>query len=218
MNKSDSIAAISKALAGAQAEMENPGFDSMNPHFKSKFASLAAVREVVLPVLNKHGLALSQWPTASEGAAGCTNLLSHTSGEWIESVCLFPLDKNNAQGAASCVTYARRISMQSIAAVVGEEDDDGNAASKTKETTGKGVIKPSDGVEDRIATERKGALNTILGSVVDCINEGLPTDAIHCLEAITDPDEKVYVWDQLDSKQRSLIKRTKQEMALKKGT
>jgi hypothetical protein len=129
MNKSESIKELAVALVKAQAELKNPAFDSTNPHFKSKFASLAAVREAVLPVLTKYGLAITQFPKGSDGAAGVVNVLIHTSGEWLEEDCLLPLDKNNAQGAGSAVTYARRYSLQAIAGVVADEDDDANAAS-----------------------------------------------------------------------------------------
>jgi hypothetical protein len=127
--QSESITNLVKALLAAQMELKNPAFDSKNPHFNSKFASLAAVRECVLPVLNKHGLILSQFPKSADGRAGVVNILAHTSGEFLEEECLLPLDKNNAQGAGSAVTYARRYSLQAIAGVVADEDDDANAAS-----------------------------------------------------------------------------------------
>src|SRR5688500_18031754 len=129
MNTSGTIGELTKALLEAQKEMKNPSFDSTNPHFKSKFASLANVRETVLPVLLKHGLVLTQFSKAGEGSSGCVNLLLHTSGEWLEESCLIPPDRNNAQGAGSAITYARRYSLQSIAGVVADEDDDANAAS-----------------------------------------------------------------------------------------
>src|SRR6185503_5817578 len=56
----DPVNEIAAALAAAQAEMQNPGFDSTNPHFKSKFASLAAVRKSVVPVFAKHGISVTQ--------------------------------------------------------------------------------------------------------------------------------------------------------------
>src|SRR5574343_1537205 len=132
MNRSESIAQLAAALAKAQGKLKNPHFDSMNPHFKSKFASLAAVRESVIPTLAAHGLSLSQWPVSNGTSAGCVTLLAHDSGEWLEEVFTIPIDKANAHGYASAVTYAKRISMQSVAAVVGDEDDDGNAAVDTK--------------------------------------------------------------------------------------
>jgi hypothetical protein len=149
MNSSPSIAELAKALNKAQAELKNPTFDSTNPHFKSKFASLAAVREAVIPTLNKHGLAIAQFPKSTDGTAGCVNRLMHVSGEWLEEECLLPLDKNNAQGAGSAVTYARRYSLQAIAGVVADEDDDANAASAPVKKT----------VDPELAMEVQGLLS-----------------------------------------------------------
>lgn len=128
MNKSQNIAALSAAMAKAQSEMTNPRFDSTNPHFRSKFASLGAVRESVVPVLARHGISLTQFPVSIDNKAGCVNHLAHESGEWMEETFLIQVDKQNAHGIASAVTYAKRISMQSIAGVVGDEDDDANGA------------------------------------------------------------------------------------------
>lgn len=213
MNKSETIGALSAALAKAQAEMKNPHFDAVNPHFKSKFASLASVQEAVMPVLNRHGLALSQWPSAEDGMAGCMNLLSHSSGEWIENACALPLEKVNAHGAGSCITYARRYSMQSIAGVVADEDDDANASTKAKETLGKGVIAPSDGVEQHIPVERRESLFRMAATVTECVEAGQMKDAMDVLHDISDNEAKVYLWAQLDSKTRSAIKRAQKEAA-----
>jgi hypothetical protein len=128
VNKSESIKELAKALAYAQAELKNPVFDSNNPHFKSKYASLAAVRDTVIPTLSKHGLTLTQWPLYVDGHAGCRSFLAHSSGEWMEETLLIPIDKQNAHGVGSATTYSRRFSMMAIAGVVGDEDDDGNGA------------------------------------------------------------------------------------------
>ncbi len=142
MNRSASVKGLATALLKAQAEMQNPAFDSVNPHFRNKFASLVSVREAVIPVLNKHGLAISQFPICSELHAGIVNVLLHTSGEWLEESCLLPLTKNDAQGAGSAITYARRYSLQSIAGVVADEDDDANTASTPRKPAGSNP--PSD--------------------------------------------------------------------------
>lgn len=144
MNRSDSVKELATALALAQAEMLNPTFDSVNPHFKNRFASLASVRSAVIPVLNKHGLSIAQFPVCTELHAGVVNVLLHTSGQLIEESCILPLTKNDAQGAGSAITYARRYSLQSIAGVVADEDDDANAAS-TKEKPAVGL--PSQGAD-----------------------------------------------------------------------
>jgi len=55
MKKSENICDLAFALAKAQSEMQNPQFDSKNPHFKSSYASLASVRNAVVPVLARNG-------------------------------------------------------------------------------------------------------------------------------------------------------------------
>ena len=70
-------ASIAGALAKAQAEMSNPSFDSQNPHFKNRFASLAAVRNAVIPVLSKHGICLTQNIITTETGIECTTTLWH---------------------------------------------------------------------------------------------------------------------------------------------
>ena len=84
--QSPSIAALTAALVKAVGDMKNPIKDSTNPHFKSRYADLAAVRDAVVPVLAKHGLAVLQMPTDVPGPDGTylpalTTLLTHTSGE-----------------------------------------------------------------------------------------------------------------------------------------
>jgi hypothetical protein len=45
---------IATALVLAQSEMSNPVKQASNPFFKSKYSDLNAVREAILPILNKH--------------------------------------------------------------------------------------------------------------------------------------------------------------------
>jgi hypothetical protein len=129
MKRSEQINEIAAALAKAQVEMHNPAFDSQNPHFRSKFASLASVRNAVVPVLAKHGVFLTQELTRTEGGMATTTVLMHSSGQWIEyDPLVMPMMKDDAQGAGSATTYGKRYAMQGVAAVVGDEDDDAEAA------------------------------------------------------------------------------------------
>ena len=120
-----------EALAAAQTEMRNPVFDKVNPHFKSKFASLAAVRDAVVPVLAKHGIALTQ----TYGFHGDYQVLLTTlykGAETIVSAVPLPAYQQSQQWA-SATTYIRRISLMAISGVCGDEDDDGEEAVKHKE-------------------------------------------------------------------------------------
>ena len=82
MNKSESIAALSAALAKAQAEIENASKTANNPHFKSKYADLAEVLNTVRPVMSRHGIAIVQMPSFESGLASVETLMTHSSGEW----------------------------------------------------------------------------------------------------------------------------------------
>ena len=208
MNSSTTIGALATALLAAQKEMKNPAFDSMNPHFKSKFASLSAVREAVLPILLKHGLVLTQFPKGSDGAAGCVNRLLHTSGEWLEEDCLLPLDKNNAQGAGSAITYSRRYSLQSIAGVVADEDDDANAASAP--VAQKKGHSPSDGAFDTLTKDEQTEAREIAGNIVELWTIGKEVAAYEAFyEANLSNDMKIGIWELLrpNSKVRNGIKK-----------
>lgn len=129
VKKSESIATIAKALAAAQTAMKNPEKNSFNPHFRSKYANLADVRDAVMAHLGKQGLSLVQLPTELDDGPALTSILMHESGEWIETTLKLRATKNDPQSVGSALTYARRYALQSIAGVAAEDDDDGNAGS-----------------------------------------------------------------------------------------
>jgi hypothetical protein len=178
LNKSETINELAAALAKAQAEMQNPGFDSQNPHFKSKFASLASVRNAIVPVLAKHGIALSQDITNGERGPKVSTILQHSSGQWIEYGPLeMPVSKPDAQGVGSATTYGRRYHMMAVAGVVGDEDDDGNAASKPKTVEQQMVaanIQPTAGVKEAMPQDVMSRLVDKMTSIKDTfkINPG----------------------------------------------
>ncbi len=130
VRRSPSIAALAAALVKAQSEMKNPPKDSTNPHFKSKYADLATVRDTVMPPLTRNGLSVMQLPCELDDAPALTTLLLHASGEWVETTIKLRPSKSDPQGVGSALTYARRYALQSITGVAADEDDDGNAASR----------------------------------------------------------------------------------------
>jgi hypothetical protein len=128
MNKSDSIVAIAKALATAQSEMGTASKDAKNPFFKSNYADLNAIREAVLPVLNKYRISVLQPTIEVEGQPFVETVLLHESGEFISSItAIISAKVNDAQSAGSGISYARRYGLQSFLCV-GAEDDDGEKA------------------------------------------------------------------------------------------
>lgn len=130
MQKSETLNELAAALAKAQAEMSNPAFDATNPHFRNKYASLAAIRNATIPTLSKHGIAVVQSLRSGDHGVVCETMLMHASGQWISDTLELPVSKSDAQGYGSAATYARRYALQALAGIVGDDDDDGDAASK----------------------------------------------------------------------------------------
>ena len=129
MTHSDQVNEIAAALAKAQAQMKAAVKDSINPHFKSRYADLAAVLDAVRGPLSTNGIAIVQGVEADETAATVTTLLAHISGQWVKSSLRLPAPQANAQGFGSAVTYARRYLLSAMAGIA-QDDDDGNAAAE----------------------------------------------------------------------------------------
>lgn len=130
--RSEAISALAEALAKAQGEMKPAAMDCVNPHFKSKYASLASIFEAIRGPLSKHGLCLTQTFELVGDALLMRSTLTHSSGEWIDSI--YPIEpvKNDPQGVGSAITYAKRYALSALVGVVADEDDDANAASVPK--------------------------------------------------------------------------------------
>ena len=128
MEMSENIAALSTALATAQATLGGAVKDKANPAFKSKYADLGSVWDAWQLVGPAQGLSVVQLPGAfADGKATLTTILSHKSGEWIRETLSIPVTKADAQGYGSALTYARRYALASFVGVC-PEDDDGNGA------------------------------------------------------------------------------------------
>ena len=125
MEQSTSIENLAKALSLFQGQMGNVIFDSNNPYFKSKYASLSAIVNTAKPLLVKYNLAVSQ---LVGGTGSVTTILMHTSGEWIKDTVTLEPVKKDPQGYGSSITYARRYAYASILGIVSDDDDDGNHA------------------------------------------------------------------------------------------
>jgi hypothetical protein len=174
----ENINELATALAKAQAEIQNPKFDSVNPHFKNKFASLAAVRNAIVPVFAKHGLSVIQDLTAADMSILCTTIILHSSGQSIHVGPLpMPVMKADAQGYGSAATYARRYALLSLAGVAGEPDDDGNAAVDKPATNGKD--------KDPTITEKQAAdLKALIDEVGETEKRFLNWARVNTLQAV----------------------------------
>ena len=126
---SENLQEIATALAKAQAKVKGAAKDSLNPHFRSKYADLASVWDACRDALTSNGLSVVQFPGYADGVATLDTILLHSSGQWIQGTAGAPLSKQDAQGVGSALTYLRRYALAAVASV-SPEDDDGNAATK----------------------------------------------------------------------------------------
>lgn len=120
---------ISKALVKAQASAETVTKDSINPHFKSPYASLAAVITASQKVLADCDLSVVGEVRGNEWIS----TIRHASGQWIELSYPFVVTNNTMQGIGSAQSYARRYSLLAILNL-STADDDGAEASKHEPT------------------------------------------------------------------------------------
>ena len=126
-------AALFKSIVRAQSTMEGVKKAAKNPHFRSKYADLAAVIEATVPPLNEQGVAVLQLPGMDDDGVTLTTILGHAeTGSYLESTSRTPVDKKNAQGVGSAITYLRRYALQAALALPAV-DDDGNRASRPRE-------------------------------------------------------------------------------------
>lgn len=145
MNKSESIAALAKALADFQGEVKQPLKDKANPFFKSKYVPLENVVEAIAESAPKHGLSFLQYPVNQENKVGIVTLLMHSSGEWIETEPIYAKPgKDDAQATGSVITYLKRYSLSAVFGITSDEDDDGNSASQQPKQTSKPAQQPSN--------------------------------------------------------------------------
>ena len=145
--KSENINELATALSKAQGEMKSASKDSVNPHYKSKYADLASVWDAVRLPLSKNGLSVVQTIGTDEHGPYVDTTLFHSSGQFIQSSMNLLLQRNDMQGLGSAITYARRYCLASICGVA-QDDDDGNTSVSCGPIVadapmpGDGVIKP----------------------------------------------------------------------------
>lgn len=126
------VGRLSEALVAAQAEMPRLVKDeeANTGKFAYRYLSLQGLLEQVLPVLNRHGLALIQMPGVYENQPVLWTHIRHVSGDELKSPMLLPSTAaDGAQALGSALTYARRYAVLAFLGLAPDEDDDGAKAS-----------------------------------------------------------------------------------------
>lgn len=126
---------LAGALVMAQSLMHHATIDAVNPHFRSRYATLQAVIDAVKPALNAAGIAFYQKTEPAPGGVVVETVFLHESGETLSTGALFvPAGAQSAHGYGSALTYAKRYSLAMACGIGADEDDDGNVATANPPT------------------------------------------------------------------------------------
>lgn len=141
------VSAFDTALSNMQPELpsigKRGGIKDRNGNVQSTYALWEDINQVIKPVLQKHGFALSFRTDCAEGIS-VTGVLSHKEGHREETTIKLPADatgsKNAVQAVASSVSYGKRYTAGALLNLTSHgEDDDGFKAGQ-----------PSDPVADAL--------------------------------------------------------------------
>jgi len=123
---------LAAAFAAALAEMPSPTLDKTNTAYgKFRYASIGSYIETCRPHLAKFGLAMANdYEPMPDGNLMCWTVIRDETGDTLRLAPVpVRVDLVKPQATGSAMTYARRYSISAALGVVGDEDDDGNAAS-----------------------------------------------------------------------------------------
>jgi len=123
---------IYASLAKAQGEYPVIGPNRENPYFKSSYTDLDTILRAIRPALTKNGLGLTQQiRITSDGATILHTILTHSSGQWMESRNRIIPPKNDPQTYGSTLTYQKRYAAMALLGVTcsqDKQDDDAEVA------------------------------------------------------------------------------------------
>jgi hypothetical protein len=123
----DAEAAFNVALSEMQPEL--PTIIARDTGQSSKYAKWEKIYPKIMPVINKHGFALSFKTDTEPGQITVTAILRHKAGHSDQTSLPLPSDtsgnKNNVQAVGSSVQYGKRYAVTALLNlnVAGEDDD-----------------------------------------------------------------------------------------------
>ena len=163
MDKSIEISQLANALSKFQAVIDGAKKTADNPFYKSKYADLGTIWQLIREPLTSNGLSVTQMcggstslgeqvtitekgdkqitATAPLICISVTTMLMHNSGEFVSDTITLPIVKNDPQGVGSAITYARRYALAAILGIH-QEDDDANTHATGKHKQATKVEKP----------------------------------------------------------------------------
>jgi hypothetical protein len=120
---------IAKAIIAFNKEMVVVGKTSNNPFFKSSYADLPTILKATKEPMQKAGLSVIHFPV---GDNRLITRLTHSSGEFYQSMNYMKSVKDDPQARGSVITYMMRYALGAVLGLSIDKDDDGNSATRPK--------------------------------------------------------------------------------------
>lgn len=203
---------VCAALVKAQKAFGPALKSSSNPHFKSRYADLAACVEAVIDGLNSNGIALVQKQHPHDGGVSVETIFIHESGEQLSAgVLTVPAAKQDPQGYGSALTYARRYSLMAACGIA-PEDDDGNAASKAKKPAKPDVAHSGPAIAfSKLSPDWQAWVAEWARDIANTFEQQGPAAAHELIRSTIEKEQledahQIAMWAKLDSKTRSALK------------
>ena len=133
MQNTEQYKNIAAALTAASNAIGAAKKDGKNPHYKSTYATLSSVINAANKPLLDNNLSIAQEMgciTKSQTIKVVTRL-THTSGEYLETITEAPLKNKDIHVLMSTFTYCRRNAISALLNMP-VEDDDGNKSHDAK--------------------------------------------------------------------------------------
>ena len=155
-DQNDKIAKLWAALAKAQTKLKTIPKSGLNPHFRSKYATLDDILKIALPTFGSCGISITQWNSTTDRGVKVRTVIGHEDGASISDELELPCDISKPQSFGSAFTYARRYALQSALGIAAEEDDDGIVAQSSSTNQRRGVTsKPKNAARKVPGTDPK---------------------------------------------------------------
>lgn len=127
------------AMASMQCEIPSIA-ERGEGHNRKTYATLEDINDVMKPIMQRYGFAISFKVEHSQAGVSVTGVLMHRAGHREETTMLLPTDtsggKNAVQAVASSVSYGKRYVMCAMLNISTRgEDDDGYAAAPSPRIT-----------------------------------------------------------------------------------
>ena len=161
---------LMEALAKWQSQKPSVDLDGSNPHFKSKYATLANIIKTVQPILADCALTYVQ--TVNGG--NIVTVLMHPESEGV-LVSERPIPEfNKVQDEGSFITYQKRYQLSALLGIATESDTDGNGVEKQKVTA---LPKATDAQIDNAINGKTKGMASGNRQVIDLVLASLTIDS-----------------------------------------